>query len=148
MRTTRSDLDREQRIAVECRTCSRAEASLMSLKGGASIGIPWLLEEGIGRRSPLSEYMSLHLSLTHHRNINLFENKVWEIYLYKERRYPWCNGYRRRKWTQWHKFKSWTRLIAFHIALIPLEKEWIQLFSLQLWVNSRADWILQPWCGN
>ena len=27
----------------------------------------------------------------------------------------------------------------FHIALIPLGKVWIQLFSLQLWVNSRAD---------
>ena len=26
----------------------------------------------------------LHPSLTHHRNINPFENKVWEIYLYKE----------------------------------------------------------------
>ena len=34
----------------------------------------------------------------------------------------WCNGYHRRKWTQRHKFKSWTRLIAFHIALIPLRK--------------------------
>ena len=31
--------------------------------------------------------------------------------------------------------KSWTRLIAFHIALIPLGKVWIQLFSLQLWVG-------------
>ena len=30
-------------------------------------------------------------------------------------------------------------LIAFHIALIPLGKVWIQLFSLQLWVNSRTD---------
>ena len=30
--------------------------------------------------------------------------------------------------------------MAFHIALIPLGKVWIQLFSLQLWVNSRADW--------
>ena len=55
-------------------------------------------------------------------------------------RYPWCNGYRRRKWTRRHKFKSWTRLVAFHIALIPLEKVWIQLFSFQQWVNSRADW--------
>ena len=54
-------------------------------------------------------------------------------------RCAWCNGYRRRKWTRWHEFKSWTRLIAFHIALIPLGKVWIQLFSLQLWVNSRAD---------
>ena len=57
----------------------------------------------------------------------------------KQNRCPWCNGYCRRIWTRWHEFKYWTRLIAFHIALIPLRKEWIQLFSLQLWVNSRAD---------
>ena len=63
-------------------------------------------------------------------------------------RCPWCRRYRRRKWTRRHEFKSWTRLIAFHIALIPLGKVWIQLFSLQLWVNSRTDWILQPWWGN
>ena len=60
---------------------------------------------------------------------------------------PWCNGYRRRKWTRRHEFKSWTRLIAFHIALIPLGKVWIQLFSLQQWVNSRTEWVLQPWWG-
>ena len=62
--------------------------------------------------------------------------------------YPWCNGYHRRKWTRRHEFKFWTRLVAFHIELIPLGKVWIQLFSLQLWVNSRADWFLQPWWGN
>ena len=56
-----------------------------------------------------------------------------------DRRWPWCNGYRRWKWTRRHEFKSWTRLIVFHIALIPLGKVWIQLFSLQLWVNSRTD---------
>ena len=59
---------------------------------------------------------------------------LWGIW-----RCPWYNGYRRMKWTQRHEFKSWTRLIAFHTALIPLRKVWIQLFSLQLWVNSRAD---------
>ena len=53
-------------------------------------------------------------------------------------RCPWCNGYRRRKWTRQHEFKSWTRLIEFHIVLIPLGKVCIQLFSLQLWVNSRT----------
>ena len=37
-------------------------------------------------------------------------------------KFPWCNGYHCRKWTWRHKFKSWTRLIAFHIALIPLGK--------------------------
>ena len=62
------------------------------------------------------------------------------IYIYNsQRRCPWCNGYHRRKWTRQHEFKSWTRLIAFHIALILLGKVWIQLFSLQLWVNSRED---------
>ena len=35
-------------------------------------------------------------------------------------RCPWCNHYRRRKLTRRHEFKS--RLIAFHIALIPLGK--------------------------
>ena len=39
-----------------------------------------------------------------------------------ELRCPWCNGYLRRKWTRRHEFKSWTRPIAFHIALIPLGK--------------------------
>ena len=42
---------------------------------------------------------------------------------------PWCSRYRRRKGTRRHEFKSWMRLIAFHIALIPLGKVWIQLFS-------------------
>ena len=84
MRTIRSDLDRVQRIVVELWTRSRTEASLTSLQGGASVGISWLLEEDMGRRSPLSEYMSLHPPLTHHRSINPIENKLWEIYFYKE----------------------------------------------------------------
>ena len=53
------------------------------LASGCKCWHPWLLEEDTGR-SPLSEYMSLHPSLTHHRNINPFQNKVWEIYFYKE----------------------------------------------------------------
>ena len=65
------------------------------------------------------------------------------IPLYSNRRCLWCNGYRRRKWTRWHEYKPWTRPIEFHIALIPLGKVWIQIFSLQLWVNSRADWFFR-----
>ena len=38
------------------------------------------------------------------------------------------------------KFKSWTWLFAFHIAVIPLRKACIQLFLLQLWANIRAIW--------
>ena len=69
----------------------------------------------------------------------LFKNRMYNAKLWCNWRCPWCNGYRRRKWTRRHEFKSWTRLIAFHIALIPLGKVWIQLFSLQLWVNSKTD---------
>ena len=54
------------------------------------------------------------------------------IYILSSRRCPWYNGYRHRKWTRRHEFKSWTRLTAFHIAL-------------QLWVNSRTVCVLQPW---
>ena len=41
-------------------------------------------------------------------------------------RCPWCSRYRRRKWARRYEFKSCTRMIAFHIALIPLGKVWIQ----------------------
>ena len=60
----------------------------------------------------------------------------------------WCNGYRRRKWTRRYEFKSRTIVIAFYIAQIHFGKVWIQLFSLQLWVNSWTLWVLQPWWGN
>ena len=39
------------------------------------------------------------------------------------------------------EFKSWTRLFAFHMVLIHLGKVCIQLFTFQLWVNSRTDWL-------
>ena len=38
--------------------------------------------------------------------------------------------------------------LYFYIALIHLGKVWIQLSSLELWVNNKADWDLQPWYGN
>ena len=38
------------------------------------------------------------------------------------RRYPWCNGYHRRKWTQQHEFKSWTRMITFSHSTNTLGK--------------------------
>ena len=94
------------------------------------------------------------LAVTHTPVKNYQLTLMWKTLEYNNNnnnnnsRCPWCNGYRRRKWTRRHQFKSWTRLIAFHIALIPLGKVWIQSLSLQLWVNSRADWVLQPWWGN
>ena len=81
-------------------------------------------------------YIYTHINTHRHKHTDIYIYIYIYIYTYI---CPWCNGYRRRKWTRRHKFKSWTRLIAFHIALIPLGKVWIQLFSLQLWVNNRAD---------
>ena len=69
---------------------------------------------------------------------NHYTTRITHIHLVNKT-WSWCNGYRCRKWTQRHEFKSCTRLIAFHISQIPLGKVWIQLFSLQLWVNSRTD---------
>ena len=73
-------------------------------------------------------------------SMGLFQISKMIFNTFIKRRCPWCNGYRRKKWTRRHEFKYWTRLIAFPIALIPLGKVWIQLFSLQLWVNSWADY--------
>ena len=56
--------------------------------------------------------LSIYLSMSIH---------YLSIYLYFGR-CPWCNGYRRREWTWRLEFKSWTRMIAFHIALILLGK--------------------------
>ena len=50
-----------------------------------------------------------------------------------------CNGYCHRKRTQRLKYKFWARMVAFHIVLIHLEKVWIQLYSLLLWVNNWAN---------
>ena len=48
-------------------------------------------------------------------NQPLFWVMVWTLVLLSRLwKCPLCNGYRRRKWTRRHEFKSLTRLIAFH----------------------------------
>ena len=61
------------------------------------------------------------------------------------RRCPRCNGYCCRKWIRRHEFKLWMKLIAFYKAL---GKGMNLLILPQLWVNSNADWVLQPWLGS
>ena len=41
---------------------------------------------------------------------------AYQLWLTIRVRHSWCNGYRRWKWTQWLDFKSWIRLLAFHIV--------------------------------
>ena len=47
-----------------------------------------------------------------------------------------------------HDDTSSTSLITFHKALIFMGRIWIFLFSLQQWINSKTDVVLQPWLGN
>ena len=63
-------------------------------------------------------------------------------------RCAWGNDYSHRKWTWWTRSKSWTRLFVFHLELISLGNVWIQLFSLQLLVNNRADWAFELLYGH
>ena len=49
-----------------------------------------------------------------------------------------CADYCHRKWLRWREFKTLTRRLAFLVALIYVQKAWIQLYSLQLLVNSRG----------
>ena len=51
----------------------------------------------------------------------------------------WCT-----KWTWLHQFKIWTRLLAFHIALIHLGKAWIQIFTFQSGRLKSLTWLEQP----
>ena len=86
--------------------------------------------------------IKIYFGHIHDKILVLVKNNLTEelpSIMYKKWRCTWSNGYRRRNWTRRHEFKSWTRLMAFHIALVPLGKVGIQLFSFQLWVNSRTD---------
>ena len=111
----------------------RVRATMLRFEGSSG-------RDFVGRGQHSSNRVSGISSRTMHQSISpSLLQTIWPKWASTQfRRCPWCNGYRHRIWTRRYEFKSWTRLIAFHIALIPLGKVWIQLFSLQLWVNSRA----------
>ena len=76
--------------------------------------------------------------------VHILKRFIWYIYIY-----IYISGDRGiivivvGRWIRRPKFKTWMRLITFHIVLIHLKKVWIQLFSLQLWINSKTDWIFE-----
>ena len=72
--------------------------------------------------SEVGIYQAKRLKSKSHRLLKWVWFCLWRHSLY--------NGYHCRKWTRQPKFKSWMRLLAFHMVLIPWEKIWIQLFSL------------------
>ena len=107
------------------RDLQQSTLALTGLK--RAVGEAWF-NQLIDRVKPMRLFLILHLLQT-----------PTPFYLVDGRRCSWCNGYRHRIWTRRYEFNSWTRLIALHIALIPLGNVWIQLFSLQLLINSRVD---------
>ena len=58
----------------------------------------------------------------HHRRHHHQYNHYWrDQFIFKtKRRHSWYSGYRQRKWARRTDFKSWTKPVAFHIALMPL----------------------------
>ena len=120
-------------LAENCSSVVQGSSNLASLPMSRSVMVI-VIGRGLGYLEFNSRLFAFHLLLGKVL-LQLFSLYQWIILW----RCPWCSRYRRRKWTRRHEFKSWTRLIAFHIALIPLGNVWIQLFSLQLWVNSRTD---------
>ena len=91
-----------------------------SMLNSIPMPLPYLLLESFSHQIQL---MVFHWSLSDSKSPQVSRtllsilavlNNVW--------RCPWCNGHRRSIWTLRHEFKSWMRLIAFHIALIPLGK--------------------------
>ena len=71
-----------------------------------------------------SIYLSIYLSI--YPILFIF------IYLSIRRRW-WCNIYCHWTWIRQIQFKSWKPLVAFHVALIPLGKVWIQLSTSSYW---------------
>ena len=57
-----------------------------------------------------------------YNNRKLFDRKIIEIIYYKNKLPLTAHGVMVIIVGNRHKFKSWPRLIAFHIALIPLGK--------------------------
>ena len=56
------------------------------------------------------------------RNHRYWSRGVW--------RCPWCNGYRRRKWTRRHEFKFWTRILKSYLRLKWSIKETLIFFKI------------------
>ena len=68
-------------------------------------------------------FVHICISRYYARKNNLCNRVYTYIHTYIHfKRCLWCNGYCRRKWTRVPEFKSWTRLIAFHIVLILFVK--------------------------
>ena len=71
-------------------------------------------------------------SLQHHLYCYILSPK-WQL-----KRCLWCNGYHLRKRTELPKFKPWSRLFVFQVALVLVGKNIHSSFSLNRSQNSRA----------
>ena len=89
--------------------------------------VPWLLRSLSWKKKwiiLLSRDDLLRACLAHKLMVETWRKRR-NSNTHTHRKDSWDNVYHRKKWTWRHGFKSWMTLIAFHIALIPLEKVWI-----------------------
>ena len=65
---------------------------------------------------PLGDFQFLAYAIIDHPNLYILYHRAIFIYKYAKlfRRCPLCIGYRRRKWTRRHEFKSWSRHCISH----------------------------------
>ena len=79
-------------IQTECRESQSSEGHTAdqrclwwACKGAASVGTPWLLEEDMGRRSPLSEYICLSAHLSQTTETSTLSRIKCERYIFKKK---------------------------------------------------------------
>ena len=82
-----------------------------------------------------SSKLSLERIHTHtHTHTYIYITFFLVIYIYNQK---WCNGYRRRKWTDYISHSTNTLVKGMNPIILPPAR-----------LNSRADSVLQPWWGN
>ena len=91
------------------------------------------------------EKMGIALYLRQHAQAHKRVNSHTHTRMYKkEKENNWFCSYFRGKWTWLPELKFRTRLFEFHIPLITRGKLGVQVFSLQLLVNSRSRGLFYP----
>ena len=131
MITTWSDLDWGRESGVKPGTHSQSEASQTSLTTRLARGCKRWYPLAPGRRygtrkSPLSEYMSLYLSLKLATNCGLLSRIKWDIYFYKDKCFVRSLNFVNHVW------EYTTLLHLFHLAHSIVKIDWYTLESWRL----------------
>ena len=109
-------------------TNQQAQANIMMILSKAMVSSPdgdmvfFKIVTEVFPGDSLGLHFFYNLSWLVSLNIHLPNTREWYHIVNCNRKCPWCNGYRRRKWARRHEFKSWTTLIAFSQSINTLGK--------------------------